>query len=102
LRKIETELDGEQLAWRPKVVYHYIQWKNIEPDFVVDITGFTDKKIESILAYGSQFYDKDSKEPESPITSKNFLVELPLTRPRSTRGGRLCRRFYCRKIFGSQ
>jgi hypothetical protein len=27
-------------------------------------------KIESILAYGSQFYDKDSKEPESPITSK--------------------------------
>jgi LmbE family N-acetylglucosaminyl deacetylase len=71
LRKIETELDGEQqLAWRP--VYHYIQWKNIEPDFVVDITGFTDKKIESILAYGSQFYDKDSKEPESPITSKNF------------------------------
>jgi hypothetical protein len=41
LRKIETELDGEQQAWRPKVVYHYIQWKNIEPDFVVDITGFT-------------------------------------------------------------
>jgi LmbE family N-acetylglucosaminyl deacetylase len=71
LRKIETELDGEkQLAWRPKVVYHYIQWKNIEPDFVVDITGFTDKKIESILAYGSQFYDKDSKEPESRLPQK--------------------------------
>jgi LmbE family N-acetylglucosaminyl deacetylase len=48
----------------------YIQWKNIEPDFVVDITGFTDKKIESILAYGSQFYDKDSKEPESPLPLK--------------------------------
>jgi hypothetical protein len=43
LRKIETELTGRQQAWRPKVVYHYIQWKNIEPDFVVDITGFTDK-----------------------------------------------------------
>ena len=77
LRKIETELDGEQqLAWRPKSVYHYIQWKNIEPDFVVDITGFTAAKIESILAYGSQFYDKDSKEPESPITSKNFLESV--------------------------
>jgi bacillithiol biosynthesis deacetylase BshB1 len=77
LRKIETELAGEQQrAWRPKVVYHYIQWKNIEPDFVVDITGFTDKKIESILAYGSQFYDKDSIEPESPITSKNFLESV--------------------------
>ena len=77
LMKIETELDGEQQkAWRPKLVYHYIQWKNIEPDFVVDITGFTDKKIESILAYSSQFYDPKSKEPESPISSKNFLESL--------------------------
>ena len=77
LRKIETAVDGEiQAAWRPKLVYHYIQWKNIEPDFVVDITGFTDKKIESILAYRSQFYDPNSNEPESPITSKNFLESL--------------------------
>ena len=77
LMKIETQLDGEQQkAWRPKLVYHYIQWKNIEPDFVVDITGFTDKKIESILAYSSQFYDPKSKEPESPISSKNFLESL--------------------------
>jgi bacillithiol biosynthesis deacetylase BshB1 len=77
LMKVETELEGEmQTAWRPKLVYHYTQWKNIEPDFVVDITGFTDKKIESILAYSSQFYDADSKEPESPISSKNFLESL--------------------------
>jgi len=77
LMKIETVLDGEvQKPWRPKVVYHYIQWKNIEPDFVVDITGFTDKKIEAILAYSSQFYDPNSKEPESPISSKNFLESL--------------------------
>ena len=77
LMKIETALNGEQQkAWRPKLVYHYIQWKNIEPDFVVDITGFTDKKIESILAYSSQFYDPKSKEPESPISSKNFLESL--------------------------
>ncbi len=77
LRKIETSVDGKnQSAWRPKVVYHYIQWKNIEPDFVVDITGFTEKKIEAILAYRSQFYDANSNEPESPITSKNFLESL--------------------------
>ncbi|OCB75522.1 bacillithiol biosynthesis deacetylase BshB1 [Flavobacterium crassostreae] len=77
LVKIETFLEGQkQAAWRPKVVYHYIQWKNIEPDFVVDITGFTDQKIQAILAYGSQFYDKNSKEPESPISSKNFLESL--------------------------
>jgi bacillithiol biosynthesis deacetylase BshB1 len=77
LMKVETELQGEkQTAWRPKLVYHYIQWKNIEPDFVVDITGFTDTKTASILAYSSQFYDPSSKEPESPISSKNFLESL--------------------------
>jgi bacillithiol biosynthesis deacetylase BshB1 len=74
LVKIETELNGEkQQAWRPKVVYHYIQWQNIEPDFVVDISGFMDQKMQSVLAYGSQFYDPNSNEPVTPIASKNFL-----------------------------
>jgi N-acetylglucosamine malate deacetylase 1 len=74
LRRIETSLDGEnQAAWRPKLVYHYIQWKNLEPDFVVDISGFMDVKMESILAYSSQFYNPNTNEPESPISSKNFL-----------------------------
>ncbi|MEC4117650.1 bacillithiol biosynthesis deacetylase BshB1 [Myroides phaeus] len=77
LRKIETTVDGvAQEAWRPKVVYHYIQWKNIEPDFVVDVTGYMDKKVESVLAYGTQFFDKNSKEPTTPITSQNFLDSI--------------------------
>jgi bacillithiol biosynthesis deacetylase BshB1 len=77
LLKIETVDNGVvQKPWRPKVVYHYIQWKNIEPDFVVDITGFSETKVESILAYRSQFYDPNSNEPESPISSKNFLESL--------------------------
>ena len=76
LLKIETRLkDDHQLQepWRPKVVYHYIQWKNIPPDFVVDVSGFIEKKTEAILAYSSQFHDPKSKEPETPISSKNFL-----------------------------
>ncbi len=77
LLKITTELDGvQQKKWRPKQVYHYIQWKNIEPDFVVDVTGFVDKKIASVMAYSSQFYDPKSKEPETPITSKNFTDSI--------------------------
>ncbi len=77
LRRIETELDGEsQEAWRPKLVYHYIQWKNIEPDFVVDVTGFVEKKIAAIMAYGSQFYEPNSNEPITPIATKNFLDSL--------------------------
>ena len=77
LIKIETEYKGEsQHAWRPKCVYHYIQWKNITPDFVVDTTGFNEKKVEAILAYGSQFYNPDNSGPETPIATKNFLDSL--------------------------
>ncbi|MEO1485104.1 MAG: bacillithiol biosynthesis deacetylase BshB1 [Bacteroidota bacterium] len=74
LVKIETKLEGNfQEPWRPKVVYHYIQWKNLGPDFVVDVSGFIEKKREAILAYSSQFFDPNSDEPETPISSKNFL-----------------------------
>lgn len=79
LIKIETQLEGEeanQAQWRPKVVYHYIQWKNIEPDFVVDVSEFIEKKTEAILAYSSQFHDPTSKEPETPISSKNFIESV--------------------------
>jgi bacillithiol biosynthesis deacetylase BshB1 len=77
LIKIETKLEGkQQQKWRPKQVYHYIQWKNIEPDFVLDVTGFIDQKTAAVLAYSSQFYDPKSTEPESPITSKSFMESI--------------------------
>ncbi len=77
LMKIETECNLEkQAAWRPKVVYHYMQWKNTTPDFVLDITGFNEKRVEAILAYSSQFYDPNSNEPETPIATQNFLESL--------------------------
>lgn len=77
LMKIKTEINGiEQEKWRPNQVYHYIQWKNIKPDFVVDISGFIDKKEKAVLAYASQFYDENSNEPETPITSRNFIDSI--------------------------
>ncbi len=73
LLKIETIHEGNhQRAWRPKHVYHYIQWKNLEPDFVVDVSGYLDKKREAVFAYESQFHKKEANEPETPITSTNF------------------------------
>ncbi|MFB9052420.1 bacillithiol biosynthesis deacetylase BshB1 [Formosa undariae] len=73
LKKIETEVGGElQIQWRPQHVYHYIQWKPITPDFVVDVTGFIETKEQAVLAYKTQFFDPESKEPETPISSKNF------------------------------
>jgi len=77
LMKVETEYNGvKQEPWRPKLVYHYIQWKNIKPDFVVDISGYNEKRVAAILAYSSQFYNPDNKEPETPIATKNFLESL--------------------------
>lgn len=77
LRRIETSLDEKvQSEWRPKLVYHYIQWKNIEPDFVIDVSGFMQKKIDAVMAYSSQFYDPNSKEPVSPIATKNFTESI--------------------------
>ena len=75
LSKIVTQ-DAEgkdQTAWRPKQVYHYIQWKDIVPDFVVDVSPFIEQKMEAIQAYKSQFFDSNSKAPQTPISSKNFM-----------------------------
>ena len=78
LIKIKTLDDGGNLQtfWRPKQVFHYIQWKNITPDFVIDISDFIDKKIEACLAYKTQFYDPSSNEPMTPIATKDFLESL--------------------------
>lgn len=77
LTKIETHHNGQkQAAWRPKVVYHYIQWQTIEPDFVVDVSAFMDVKMKAVQAYASQFYDPNSTEPVTPIASKNFLDSI--------------------------
>jgi len=76
LVKIETKsADSEaiQAPWRPKSIYHYIQWKPLNPDFVVDISQHIDQKMESVLAYSTQFYDPKSQAPETPISSKNFV-----------------------------
>nr|WP_299341762.1 bacillithiol biosynthesis deacetylase BshB1 [Allomuricauda sp.] len=76
LVKIDTKMEGEdqwQEPWRPKTVYHYIQWKNLEPDFAVDVSNHIEKKTQAIMAYSSQFFDPNSEEPETPISSKNFI-----------------------------
>lgn len=73
LRKIETHVEGViQEPWRPKNVYHYIQWNNVHPDVVVDVSGYLDKKLAAVFSYKSQFHQKDTEEPETPISSTNF------------------------------
>lgn len=77
LRKIETQDGGKlQEAWRPSQVYHYMQWNNDPADFAVDMSEFMDKKLEAVQAYASQFYDPNSEEPETPISTRHFLDSI--------------------------
>lgn len=77
LRKIETTFNGEpQEAYRPEVVYHYIQDRYSKPDFVVDVTEFVEQKFDSIRAYKTQFFDPNSNEPQTPISGKEFFEFL--------------------------
>ncbi|MCA6449018.1 MAG: bacillithiol biosynthesis deacetylase BshB1 [Chitinophagaceae bacterium] len=74
LRKIETYSDGQlQEVWKPAYVFHYIQDRFIAPSFVVDITPFMDKKMEAVLAYSTQFFNPDLNEPQTYISSSQFL-----------------------------
>jgi bacillithiol biosynthesis deacetylase BshB1 len=75
LRKIETYFDDKlQEAWRPNLVLHFIQDRYIKPDIVIDVTNYWDKKIESVLAYGSQFFNPNwQDEPQTYISSPDFI-----------------------------
>ncbi len=77
LIKIETKENGiNQKPWRPKAIYHYLQFKTHQPSFVVDVSGFMDTKMNSIKAHRSQFFDSSSKEPETFISKPDFLNAL--------------------------
>jgi bacillithiol biosynthesis deacetylase BshB1 len=74
LVKVQTTDNGvAQTAWRPSHVFHYIQSRNLQPSFVVDISEHIDKKMASIVAHASQFYNPNSNEPNTFISSDSFL-----------------------------
>jgi N-acetylglucosamine malate deacetylase 1 len=103
LSKIETKFEGNlQEAWRPRLVIHYIQDYDRQPDFVFDITAYFENKMAAIQAFSSQFYDPESAEPETPISKSNFFEML---RGRAISHGRpagfdLAEGFNVERIFG--
>ncbi|MFN0187253.1 MAG: bacillithiol biosynthesis deacetylase BshB1 [Bacteroidia bacterium] len=77
LTKVESMFNGlQQHAWKPKAVYHYIQDRHINPDFVIDISDFMEIKMNAVMAFKSQFFDPTSAEPSTAISSKDFLEFL--------------------------
>jgi bacillithiol biosynthesis deacetylase BshB1 len=103
LIKIETVLDGEkQQAWRPRLVLQYIQDRYIKPDIIIDISDYIDQKIESIKAFKTQFDSPDDSEPQTYISSPEFL-ESVIGRARELGkqvGGKYGEGFTSRKLLG--
>jgi bacillithiol biosynthesis deacetylase BshB1 len=69
LEKIET---GQEI-WRPKAIFHYIQFNNLSPDIIVDISNQMELKLKAVKAYKTQFYNSESDESETIISKKGFL-----------------------------
>jgi len=67
------KIDTGQEVWRPDAIYHYIQFNNLTPDIVVDISKQMSLKIKAVKAYKTQFYNPNSNESETIISSKGFL-----------------------------
>ncbi|MEE1943513.1 bacillithiol biosynthesis deacetylase BshB1 [Pedobacter sp. KR3-3] len=103
LRRIETTLDGQkQEPWRPRLVLQYIQDRYIEPDILVDITEVMEQKIASIRAFKTQFDSPDNSEPQTYISSPEFL-EAVISRAREfgkSIGATYAEGFTSRKLLG--
>jgi bacillithiol biosynthesis deacetylase BshB1 len=75
LRKYLVDGTGEN-AWRPKVIYQYMQFYHHKPDFIYDVSETIDDKLRSVLAHESQFYNPESVEPETTIASFQFRESI--------------------------
>ncbi|MDI1234826.1 MAG: bacillithiol biosynthesis deacetylase BshB1 [bacterium] len=74
--EIQDEQGNDLKPWRPNAVYAYIQDNYLEPDFVIDVTEFWEERTQSLMCFKSQFFNPDSKEPETPISSLAFLQHV--------------------------
>ena len=74
LEKIKTS-EGEitQRAYRPAKLFYYMQTYTFEPSFIVDISNFFETKMKSVWAYSTQFHNPESNEPETFISSPEFI-----------------------------
>ena len=79
VKVITKEEDGnQQQPWRPKYVFHYIQDRYHEPDFIVDISNVFEQRMEAIKAYTTQFYNPENEDdgPQTYISTPEFLESI--------------------------
>jgi N-acetylglucosamine malate deacetylase 1 len=80
LVKIESRDEKGELQepWRPKYIFHYIQDRYHEPDFIIDITDVFEQRMQAIKAYTTQFYNPENEDdgPETYISTPDFLESV--------------------------
>lgn len=74
MKRYDEESGDEKI--QVPIVVHNIFSRHVTPSFVIDISDFLETKMDAIRAHRSQFYDPNSSEPETRLTSKGFLDEL--------------------------
>jgi bacillithiol biosynthesis deacetylase BshB1 len=104
LPKVMTELGGaRQQPWRPNLLLQYIQDRYIKPDILVDVSDFWEKKMESVRAFKTQFFDpSSSEENETYISSPGFLkvIEARAREFGKYIGATYAEGFTCRRLLG--
>lgn len=104
LRKIGTTYQNEQQEeWRPKLLLHFIQDQYIKPDIIVDVTEHWDTKMDSVLAYKTQFYNPDSHEEGATYISSPEFLKIVEARGREfgkSIGATFGEGFTCRRLLG--
>ncbi len=77
LKNIDTKWKGKhQEPFRPNSVFYYLQHFNLEPSFLVDISEEMEQKMEAIKAFKSQFYNPESEEPPTVLSTPQFLNHI--------------------------
>lgn len=77
LKNIESKYHGKiQEAYRPKRIFYYMQHFSLDPSFLVDISDEMEQKMEAIKAFGSQFFNPSSNEPETVLSDPGFLTHI--------------------------
>ncbi len=69
LSKIEIQ---DSKSYKAPKVFYYPHNYEIPVSFIFDITDSFDKKMESVFAYSTQFFNEKSSEPETFISTKAF------------------------------
>jgi len=78
LQQLPTTMNGNvQKPYRPQHLLYYVQFRHLEPDFIVDVSETFAESRKGVLAFVSQFYQEGTtEEPKTLINRKEFLTGL--------------------------